>query len=65
MFHIYQNPVQKEVDLIHRISSVCVNIKKYVMYFYARRQRTLVITSRITMSVQQVDLWWVWDSLGE
>jgi hypothetical protein len=49
MFRIYENPVQTEVDLIHRISSVCVNIPKYVMYFYARRQRTLVITSSITM----------------
>jgi len=28
MNHIYENPVETEVDLVARILSVCVNIKK-------------------------------------
>jgi hypothetical protein len=31
MSHIYENPLETEVDLIARISPVCVNIKKYAM----------------------------------
>jgi len=49
MNHIYENPVETKVDLIARILSVCVNIKKYARYICIRTQRTLYVTSRITM----------------
>ena len=32
MNDIYENPVETEVDLIARILSVYINIKKYAMY---------------------------------
>jgi len=52
MNHLYENPVETEVNLIARILSVCVNIKKYARYYCARKQRTLCVTSRITMTSQ-------------
>jgi len=52
LLNIYWNPKEKFVDLIAGILSVCVNIKKYSRYIYAREQRTLCITSRITMKSQ-------------
>jgi len=48
--------VATEVDLIARILSVCVNIKKHVMHFCARSQRTLRVTSSITMKSQSASL---------
>jgi len=52
MRHIYETPVETVVDLIARILSVCVNIQKYARYICARTQRTLCVTSRITMKSQ-------------
>jgi hypothetical protein len=52
MSHIYEDPVEREVDLIARILSVCVNIQKQARYICARRQRTLCVTSSITMMSQ-------------
>jgi len=49
MSHIYENPVETEMDLIARTSSVCVNIKTYSMYICVRTQRTLVVPCSITM----------------
>jgi predicted nuclease of restriction endonuclease-like RecB superfamily len=49
MIHIYDNPVETEVDLIGRISSVLLNIKKYAIYICSRTQRTLCVASSITM----------------
>ena len=50
--HIYENPVETEVGLIARILSVCVKIKTYARCICARMQRTLCVTSRITMKSQ-------------
>jgi len=52
MNHIYENPVDTEVDLVATILSVCVNIKKYTRYIWARTQRTWFVTSSITMKSQ-------------
>jgi hypothetical protein len=52
MSHIYENPVETQVDLIDRILSLCVNIKKYTRYFCDRKQQTLCVTSRIAMKSQ-------------
>jgi len=52
MNHFYENPVETKMDLISRILSVCVNIEKYARYICARKQRTLCVTSRITMMSQ-------------
>jgi hypothetical protein len=52
MNHIYENPVETEVDLLVRILSVSVNIKKYARYICARTQRTLCVTYRITIGSQ-------------
>jgi hypothetical protein len=38
--HIYENPLETEVDVIARISSVYVSIKKYAIYLCALTQRT-------------------------
>jgi len=50
--HIHYNPVEKEVHLIARISSLCVNVQKFARYICARTQRTLCVTSSITMNSQ-------------
>jgi len=52
MNHIYENPVETEVDLVARIISVYVNIKKYTRYISTRTQRTLCVTSSITIKSQ-------------
>jgi hypothetical protein len=52
MSHIYENPVGREVDVIARISSPCVNIQKYAMYIFALTQRALCVASSITMMPQ-------------
>ena len=52
MSHIYETPVETVVDLIARILSVCVNIKKYTRYICTRTQLTLCITSGITLKPQ-------------
>jgi len=52
MTHIYENPVETEVELVARILSMCVNIKKYTRYICARTQRTLCVTSSIIMKSQ-------------
>jgi hypothetical protein len=52
MSHIYENPVETEVDLIARISLVCVNIQKQARYICACTQRSLCFTSTITMKSQ-------------
>jgi len=49
MSHIYENPVETEVDPLARIMSVCVNTQKYARYICIRAQRTLCVTCRITM----------------
>ena len=50
--HIHDNPVETEVHLIARISSLCVNVKKFARYICGRTQRTLCVTSSITMKSQ-------------
>ena len=52
MNHIYENPVDTEMNLVARILSVCVNIQKYARYICAQTQRTLCVTCRITMKSQ-------------
>jgi len=52
MNHIYEYPVEREVGLIARVLSVCVKTKKYAKYIGARTQRSLCVTSRITMKWQ-------------
>jgi hypothetical protein len=39
MIHIYEYLVVTEVEVMPRISSVLVSIKKYAMYIYDRKQR--------------------------
>jgi len=50
--HIHDNAVEIEVHLLPRISSLCVNIKKFARYICVRTQRTLCVTSSITMKSQ-------------
>jgi hypothetical protein len=50
--HIYENPVETEMDLIARILPMCVNVQKYVRYICALSQRSLCVTCRITMKSQ-------------
>jgi hypothetical protein len=54
--HIYENPVETEVDLIGRISSVCVNFQKYAMYICVCMQWSLCVASSITMMSQPASL---------
>ena len=49
---IYENPVETEVDLIARITSVCENIKKYTIYMCACMHQTECVTSNITVKSQ-------------
>jgi len=50
--HIQDNPVETEVHLIARISSLCVNVQKFAWYICARTQQTLCVTSSITLKSQ-------------
>jgi len=50
--HIHDNPVEIEVHLIARISSLCVNVQKFARYICALTQRTLSDTYSITMKSQ-------------
>jgi len=50
--HIHDNPVETEVHLIAWISSLCVNVQKFARYICAPTQRTLCVTSRITLKLQ-------------
>ena len=50
--HIHDNPVETEVHMIARISSLCVNIKKFARYISAQTQRTLCVTTSITVKSQ-------------
>jgi hypothetical protein len=50
--HIYENPVETEVDLIARISPVFVNFEKYVRYICTHSHRSLCVTSTMTMISQ-------------
>jgi len=52
MSSIYGNHVETEADLLARILSVSVNIKKYARYICIRTQRTLCVTCMITMKSQ-------------
>jgi len=56
MSHIYENPVETVVDLIGRILSVCGDIQKYARYICARTQRTLCVTSGVTVKSQAASL---------
>jgi hypothetical protein len=56
MSHICETPVETVVDLIARILSACVNIKKYARYICTRTQRTFCVTSRITMKSQAASM---------
>jgi len=49
---IHDNPVEIEVHLIARISSQCVNVQKFARYICARKQRTVCVTSSITIKSQ-------------
>jgi uncharacterized metal-binding protein YceD (DUF177 family) len=53
MSHVYENPVETAVDLIARILSVSVNIKKYDSNICTRTQRTFCVTCRITVTSQE------------
>ena len=50
--YIHENPVETEVHLIARISSICVNIQIYARYIRCIMQWSLCVTSRITMKSQ-------------
>jgi len=52
MSYIYGNLVETEVDLLARMLTVCVNIKKYARYICIRTQRTVCVTCSITMKSQ-------------
>jgi len=50
--HIHEKPVETKVHLIARISSLCVNVQKFARYICARTQRTVCVTSSITIKSQ-------------
>ena len=50
--HIHVKPVETEVHVIARISSLCVNVQKFARYICARTQRTVCVTSSITIMSQ-------------
>jgi len=52
MSHINENPLENEVDLTARITSVFANIKKYAMYISSRKQRTWCVAYSVTMKSQ-------------
>jgi len=52
MSHIYENPLEREVDLIAIISSVCVNIQNQTRCICAPTHWTFSVTSTITMKLQ-------------
>jgi hypothetical protein len=54
MSHIYEKPLEKERGLIDRILSVCVYSQKHARYIRTSTQRTLCVTSSITMRSQAV-----------
>jgi len=52
--HIHDNPVETELHLIARMSSLCVYVQKFARYICAQKQRTFCVTSSITRKSQAI-----------